>query len=97
MPLAMLIAIIGIVLSVVALYKNQSRGFSIAGMITSIVGAVLAILTVILVIITFSRLDAYDTFDSDEDYFSPYPYAEEGEADEDPLDKFEQFFEDYMQ
>ena len=56
-------AVIGIILSVIALSKNQSRGLSIAGIITSIVGGILSILAVVLILITLAELDIYDPDD----------------------------------
>lgn len=90
-PIAMPASIVGIILAVIALSKKQSRGMSIAGMITSIVGGILAILLVALVLMMFSAVDHYDSFSADDDPgFAPYPYAEEG--DENPFDEFEDFF-----
>lgn len=90
-PIAMPASIVGIILAVIALSKKQSRGMSIAGMITSIVGGILAILLVALVLMMFSAVDHYDSFSADDDPgFAPYPYAEE--EDENPFDEFEDFF-----
>ncbi len=90
-PIAMPASIVGIILAVIALSKKQSRGMSIAGMITSIVGGILAILLVALVLMMFSAVDHYDSFSADDDPgFAPYPYAEEG--DENPFDEFKDFF-----
>ena len=93
MPLAMIMAVIGIIFSVIALSKKQSRGLSIAGIITSIVGGILSILTVILILITLAEFDIIDTDDYDGDFFSPYPYAEN--EDENPFKDFEDFFDEF--
>ena len=94
MPIAMILAVIGIILSVIALSKNQSRGLSIAGIITSIVGGILSILAVVLILITLAELDIYDPDDFDDNIFSPYPYAENEQ--ENPFKDFEDFFDEFM-
>ena len=94
MPIAMIMAVIGIILSVIALSKNQSRGLSIAGIITSIIGGILSILTVVLILITLAELDIYDPDDFDDNIFSPYPYAENEQ--ENPFKDFEDFFDEFM-
>lgn len=92
-PIAMPASIVGIILAVVALSKKQSRGMSIAGMITSIVGGILAIIVVVIVLMMFSAADHYDSFSTDDEPgFAPYPYADEG--DDNPFDEFEDFFND---
>ena len=93
MPIAMIMAVIGIILSVIALSKNQSRGLSIAGIITSIVGGILSILTVVIILITLAELDIYDPDDIDDNIFSPYPYAENEQ--ENPFKDFEDFFDEF--
>lgn len=92
-PIAMPASIVGIILAVIALSKKQSRGMSIAGMITSIVGGILAIIVVVIVLMMFSAADHYDSFSTDDEPgFAPYPYADEG--DDNPFDEFEDFFND---
>ena len=93
MPLAMIMAVIGIILSVIALSKNQSRGLSIAGIITSIVGGILSILTVVLILFTRAEFDLLDPDDYDGDFFTPYPYAENEQ--ENPFKDFEDFFDEF--
>ncbi|MDO4804626.1 MAG: DUF4190 domain-containing protein [Lachnospiraceae bacterium] len=90
MPVAMILAIVGIVLSAIGLSKNQSRGLGIAGMVTSIIGGLLALLTIVFLFFALSRMDMYDTHGSDDDYYSPFPYAGEEES---PFDDFDDFFD----
>lgn len=93
MPIALIMAVIGIILSVIALSKNQSRGLSIAGIITSIIGGILSILTVVLILFTLAEFDLLDPDDYEGDFFTPYPYAENEQ--ENPFKDFEDFFDEF--
>lgn len=70
-PVAILCAIAGIVLSIIALRKKQSKGMAIAGIITSAVGILLSIIMIIMTVaVSFSVVDKIENGNYNEYYYN---------------------------
>lgn len=70
-PVSILCAIAGIVLSIIALRKKQSKGMAIAGIITSGVAILLSIIMIIMtVVVSFAFVDEIENGNYDEYYYN---------------------------
>lgn len=70
-PISIICGIAGIVLSIVALVKKQSKGMAIAGIITSVVAILLSVVIIVVsVVASFSIMDGIKNGTYDEYYYN---------------------------
>lgn len=70
-PVSILCGIAGIILSIIALAKKQSKGMAIAGIITSVVAILLSVVIIVVSIVaSFSIMDEIKNGTYDEYYYN---------------------------